>query len=176
MLLGLFSPISMCATKATKFAEDYIAFFNTQYPELMNLIAKAERACRADRFEIFQETLDELAWGDWNYVVPEYVYEIDRNELDTYEIDLLENITEVGKARQEAFDHFELAAECATKYRRWKEAFRELDYGRECLMHAKSLLPESSVTSTHEEGIPGFEAIFVITGLFAVVYLLRRRK
>jgi len=43
-------------------------------------------------------------------------------------------------------------------------------------MHAKSLVPESSVTSTPEEGIPGFEAVFAITGLFAVAYLLRRRK
>nr|QNO49390.1 hypothetical protein ICHGDBFH_00045 [Methanosarcinales archaeon ANME-2c ERB4] len=33
-----------------------------------------------------------------------------------------------------------------------------------------------TTTSTHEEGVPCFEAVFAITGLLAVAYLLRRRK
>ncbi|MHC1581908.1 MAG: PGF-CTERM sorting domain-containing protein, partial [Candidatus Syntropharchaeia archaeon] len=36
--------------------------------------------------------------------------------------------------------------------------------------------PEASVPTGEEKGIPGFEAVFAITGLFVVAYALKRKK
>jgi len=38
------------------------------------------------------------------------------------------------------------------------------------------LVKETSTPTPEEKGVPGFEAVFVIVGLLAMAYLLRRRK